>query len=119
MVKYNDRLLNKIFGVLADKTRRSILNRIVTYGSVLGQKVDPMGITVSEIAQFYTKKMSLPAISKHLKKMEKSGLIERTKTGKTHHFKINMKNLMEIESFLEHYRQTQQHKLSRLEELMK
>ena len=62
--------LDLIFAALSDKTRRHILERLV--GGDLG---------VGEIAASYD--MSLPAISKHISVLQKAGLVEVTKSGKT------------------------------------
>ena len=63
--------MDHIFHALADETRRSILMRI-----------KDEEYTVSELAEPYD--MSLAAVSKHLKVLEKAGLINRTKQGKIH-----------------------------------
>ena len=62
--------LDLIFSALGDSTRRDILTRLVE-----GDR------TVGEIAQKY--KMSLPAVSKHVAILEKSGLITIAKQGRT------------------------------------
>ncbi len=69
MVDYKS--LDKIFHALADNTRRQILERI---------KEEEFSVT--ELAEPFD--MSLAAVSKHLKVLEKAGLIERTKQGKIH-----------------------------------
>jgi len=69
MVEYKK--LNRIFHALADETRRQILARI---------KEEEFSVT--ELAEPFD--MSLAAVSKHLKVLEKAGLIERTRQGKIH-----------------------------------
>jgi DNA-binding transcriptional ArsR family regulator len=61
--------LDKVFGALADPTRREIL-----------KKVKGEAITVVELASDFD--MSLPAVSKHLKILDNAGLLKRTKKGR-------------------------------------
>lgn len=63
--------MDHVFHALADETRRSILMRI-----------KDEEYSVSELAEPFD--MSLAAVSKHLKVLEKAGLIQRTKQGKIH-----------------------------------
>lgn len=89
MVKSNSQLDN-IFHALSDPTRREIINRLL-------QK----SLNVNEIAAPY--KMSLVAVSKHLKVLEKAKLIRRQKMGREHVIRLHsipLKNAYkEIESF--------------------
>ena len=71
MVTYSDEKLDKIFGALADRTRRELLRRI-------GERSQP----VKELAEPFG--MSRPAISKHLKLLEDAGLIRRDRDGRLH-----------------------------------
>ncbi|MEP7289543.1 MAG: metalloregulator ArsR/SmtB family transcription factor [Chloroflexota bacterium] len=87
-----DSTLDLVFGALADKTRRAILERL-TRGSA----------TVTELADPFD--MSLPAISKHLSTLEKAGLITRAKEGRIHHLSLAPSRLHEISAWLDHYRQ--------------
>ncbi|MFQ5584785.1 MAG: ArsR/SmtB family transcription factor [Calditrichia bacterium] len=85
MVKYENDTLNSIFAVLADPTRRRIIELLFE-----GEKC------VTEIADSFD--MSLPAVSKHLRIIERAGLIARIKSGKYFHFKLAagpMKNAVE------------------------
>jgi DNA-binding transcriptional ArsR family regulator len=61
--------LDKVFGALADPTRREIL-----------EKVKDEAVTVVELASDF--EMSLPAVSKHLKILDNAGLLERKKKGR-------------------------------------
>src|SRR5205085_639364 len=71
MVDNDDESLDLVFHALADKTRRDILNRLAT-----GELI------ISELAQSYD--MSLTAVSKHIKVLEKAGLLTTTKEGRVH-----------------------------------
>ncbi len=77
MVKASDEQLNTAFHVLADPTRRKILQQLV---------VKHQALSVTELAQPHN--MSLPAISKHLKVLETSGMISRIKAGRSYNFKL-------------------------------
>ncbi len=80
--------LDRIFHAFSDATRREILLRI--YSS--------KNLTVTEIASAY--RMSLPAISKHLRVLEDAGLIKRIKKGKTYTFTFNQSPLLTISTYL-------------------
>lgn len=79
--------LDGIFHALADKTRREILLRIMDEE-----------YSVTEIAEPFD--MSLAAVSKHVKVLEKSGLLRRTKEGKIHWCGINIEPLNEAHEML-------------------
>lgn len=68
MVK--DRPLDATFGALADPTRRAIVERLASGEASVGELAEPFD-------------MSLPAISKHLTVLERAGLVERIKEGRT------------------------------------
>ncbi|MFL5891697.1 MAG: ArsR/SmtB family transcription factor [Solirubrobacterales bacterium] len=74
MVK--DDSLDATFGALSDPTRRAIVERL-TKGEV----------SVGELAEPFD--MSLPAISKHLTVLERAGLVERTKEGRTRRCRLH------------------------------
>src|SRR5262245_42358209 len=71
MVNYHEERLDRIFGVLADPTRRAILARLA----------DRRGLSVSELAEPFP--IKLPAVMKHLDVLDDAGLIRRSKTGRT------------------------------------
>lgn len=83
--------LNKVFHALADDTRRQILLRIMEEE-----------YSVTELAEPFD--MSLAAVSKHLKVLEKSGLLRRTKAGKIHWCGINVEPLGEAQDMLDLFR---------------
>lgn len=83
----NNKHMDKVFHALSDATRRSILRRI-----------KEEEFTVSELAEPYD--MSLAAVSKHLKVLEKAGLIARTKQGKIHWCGLVIEPLIEAELVL-------------------
>jgi len=91
MVELTANELDLIFHALADQTRRAILNNL----AVAKQ-------SVSEIARPFH--MSLAAVSKHLKVLERAGLIEREKQGVTYMIGLNQERLLSAEQWLSHYR---------------
>jgi DNA-binding transcriptional ArsR family regulator len=90
MVKYSSRL-DDVFGALADPTRRRILETL--------SRGDQC---VTELARPH--RMSLPAISKHLRVLEHAGLIGRRRDGRLHHLKLDAKPMQEAAQWIEEYR---------------
>ena len=84
--------LSAIFGALADPTRRAILAKLAEGDA-----------TVNELAEPFT--MSLPAISKHLKVLERAGLISRGRQAQWRPCKLEAGPLREADDFLGRYRQ--------------
>ena len=92
MVKYKDDSLNTAFAALADPTRRAILARLAEGEAQVTELAEPFG-------------MSLPAVSKHLKVLEKAKLITRHIDGRIHRFHVNPEPLQQARSWIEHYQQ--------------
>ena len=98
--------LSATFQALADPTRRAILARLA-----LGES------SVSELATPF--KMSMPAVSKHLKVLEHAGLITRSRDAQMRPCKIEAKALKEADDWLEEYRRLWEQRLDRLEDYLK
>jgi DNA-binding transcriptional ArsR family regulator len=98
--------LSATFQALADPTRRAILARLA-----LGET------SVSELASPF--KMSMPAVSKHLKVLEHAGLITRSRDAQMRPCKIEVKALKEADGWLEEYRRLWEQRLDRLEDYLK
>ena len=79
------------FAALADPTRRAILARLVKGEATVTELADPFDI-------------SLPAITKHLKVLEKAGLITRGKTAQWRPVRLEASALQEVDTWLEAYR---------------
>ena len=94
--------LSDTFAALADPTRRAILARLMT-----GQT------SVTELAQPFA--MSLPAVSKHLKVLEKAGLVSRGREAQWRPVKLDAGPLKDVTDWLEPYRQLWEARLDRLE----
>ncbi len=97
--------LSATFAALADPTRRAILARLA-----LGET------SVSKLAEPFD--MSLPAVSKHLKVLERARLITRGRNAQMRPCKIEVDALKEADDWLEEYRRLWEHRLDRLEDYL-
>ncbi len=86
----SDQELDKVFHALADPTRRTLI-----------QKLSKASYTVGELAEPFD--MSLNAVSKHLKTLEKANLIERDTKGRTSICSLNAQPLHNIQDWLQNY----------------
>lgn len=100
--------LSLTFSALADPTRRAILARLSQ-----GQA------NVSDLAEPFLKNMSLPAITKHLKVLEKSGLITKTREAQWRPCKLNGLALKDASDWIERYRVFWEESFDRLDEYLK
>lgn len=98
--------LSLTFAALADPTRRAILARLA-----LGET------TVTDLAEPFD--MSLPAVSKHLRVLERAGLITRGREAQWRPCKLEPAALKSIDEWLEEYRRLWEQRLDRLEEYLK
>lgn len=98
--------LSLTFSALADPTRRAILARL-TNGRT----------SVTELAAPHD--MSLPAISKHLRVLEHSGLITRSREGQVRPCQLKAAPMKQAVDWLERYRQHWEERLDRLEDYLK
>jgi DNA-binding transcriptional ArsR family regulator len=98
--------LTRTFSALADPTRRAILARLAA-----GEA------SVTELAQPFA--MSLPAISKHLKVLERAGLITRGREAQWRPCRLEARPLKGAVDWLEHYRIFWEQSLDRLEDYLK
>ena len=97
--------LSATFAALSDPTRRAILARLA-----LGET------SVSKLAAPF--EMSLPAVSKHLKVLERAGLITRGRDAQMRPCKIEVNALKEADDWLEEYRRLWEQRLDRLEDYL-
>ena len=91
MVNYSSSRLNATFGALADPTRRAILARLAK-----------RELTVGELAAPF--EMSLPAVSKHLRVLERAGLLRQKKDGRIRRCRLEPKAMQNAAEWIEHYR---------------
>ena len=104
----NQDKLSLTFAALGDPTRRAILVRL-SKGEA----------SVSELAEPFMKKMSAPAITKHLKVLEKAGLISKGREAQWRPCKIEGEPFKEAADFLENYRQFWEESFDRLDNYLK
>ena len=95
--------ISSTFAALADPTRRAILARLVA-----GEA------SVTELAEPFA--MSLPAVSKHLKVLERAGLITRGRTAQWRPCRLEARPLQDVTEWLERYRQFWDGSFDRLED---
>jgi DNA-binding transcriptional ArsR family regulator len=94
--------LSATFAALADPTRRAILARLAS-----GEA------PVSELAEPF--RMSLPAVSKHLKVLERAGLIARSREAQWRPCRLEANPLKDVADWVEHYRGFWEQSLDRLD----
>lgn len=101
----NDAISNT-FSALADPTRRAILARLA-----LGET------SVTELAEPF--EMSMPAVSKHLRVLEKAGLVERSRHAQFRPVKLRPEPLRQAWGWIEEYRQFWEESFDRLDAYLK
>ena len=94
--------LNTIFLALADPTRRAILARLASGDA-----------TVNELAEPFA--MSQPAISKHIKVLERAGLVSRSRDAQKRPCRLEVRPLVEASVWIETYRQLWEARFERLD----
>jgi DNA-binding transcriptional ArsR family regulator len=98
--------LSATFAALADPTRRAILTRLAS-----GE------LSVKELAEPF--EMSLPAISKHLKVLEKAGLISRGREAQWRPCRLDAAPFKDATEWLEHYRRFWDESFDRLDDYLR
>jgi DNA-binding transcriptional ArsR family regulator len=94
--------LSATFAALSDPTRRAILARLMRGESAVSELASPFDMT-------------LPAISKHLKVLERAGLIERGRDAQRRPCRLAAEPLREVSEWVATYRQFWEHRFDRLE----
>jgi DNA-binding transcriptional ArsR family regulator len=102
MVNYSGATLDSTFAALSDATRRGILARLAQRGET----------SVSDLAAPY--RMSLPAVSKHLRVLQDAGLLSRQKDGRVHRCRLRAEPMKDAAAWIEHYRRYWQAQLDSL-----
>jgi DNA-binding transcriptional ArsR family regulator len=106
MVKHYSEQLDRTFFAISDPTRRAIIGNLAAKGTC----------SVLELAEPF--KMSLPAISKHLKLLENANLITREKKGRVHYLKLSSQPMAEANEWLAFYSKFWHDKLDALEQYL-
>jgi DNA-binding transcriptional ArsR family regulator len=83
--------LDRVFGALSDRTRRALLRRLERSPAMVTELAAPFA-------------MSLPAVSKHLRVLERAGLVRRTIDGRVHTCALRPEPLEEADRWLARYR---------------
>ena len=98
--------LSATFAALADPTRRAILARLASGETSVSQLAAPFDI-------------SMPAVSKHLKVLERAGLIARGRDAQMRPCRIEPEALRNVDDWLEVYRRLWEQRLDRLDDYLK
>lgn len=91
MVKYTNTVLDNTFAALADPTRRAILQRLARGDTTMGDLAEPFGVT-------------WPAITKHVKVLERAKLVRREQDGRVHRIHLEAKPMREARRWIDEYR---------------
>ena len=101
MVKYKESELDATFGALADATRRGILERLADGDS-----------SVTKLAQPFS--ISLPAISKHLRVLERAGLLSQEKDGRVRRCRLDAGPMKDASDWISRYQRYWEQQLDSL-----
>ena len=107
MVEYNDENLSEILKAVSDTTRRALLTQLCQQG--------PSRVT--DLANVYA--MSLNAISKHIKVLEKAGLVVRKTAGRAHWIEADLQQVVLVENWFKELKSIWALRLDKLAEVMK
>jgi len=108
MVEYkNDKILTEILKAVSDTTRRSLLTELCQQGAS----------RVTDLADHYN--MSLNAISKHIKVLERAGLVTRKTIGRTHWIEPRLERVRLAENWFRELKSIWELRLEKLDEIMK
>jgi DNA-binding transcriptional ArsR family regulator len=105
MVMQQTQQLDATFAALADPTRRAILARLAKGDASVNELAEPFD-------------MSQPAISKHLRVLERAGLISRSRDAQRRPCRLEAKPLERASEWLESYRQIWEANFDRLDQLL-
>ena len=98
--------LDQVYGAIADPTRRAIIAMLA----------DEEEVNVGVLADRFP--ISLNGVSKHIKVLERAGLVERTIHGREHKLRLRPERLLDAAEWLEHYRGFWEKRLDALEALV-
>ena len=98
--------LDAVFVALADPTRRAIIERLSRSEARVTDVAEPFPI-------------SLNAVSKHIRVLEASGVVERRRKGRDHILSINTRSLDEVDGWIERMRRYWEERLDVMERLLR
>ena len=102
MVEHRDASLDRVFHALSDPSRRRILKSLAGRERTVGELAEPLA-------------MSLAAASKHIKMLERAGLMRRTKRGRTHYCRLDARPLGRAQQWIRFYERFWNDRLDALE----
>lgn len=105
MGEHNSAQLDAVFGAVADSTRRAILAQLATSSA-----------RVTDIAAAYP--ISLNSVSKHIRMLERAGLVERTVLGRDHILSLNAQAMADADEWMSYYRQFWTDRLEALDKMV-
>ena len=105
MVEYAAQL-DLVFRALGDSTRRAMLGQLANREHTVGELAEPYHIT-------------LASASKHIKSLERAGLVRRTVRGRTHFVRLDPRPLAKADEWLREYERLWDIRLSKLAELLR
>ena len=105
MAEYSTQL-DLVFRALGDPTRRAMLGQLATREHTVGELAEPHRIT-------------LASASKHIKSLERAGLVKRTVRGRTHFVRLDPRPLAKADEWLREYQRLWDIRLSKLAELLR
>jgi DNA-binding transcriptional ArsR family regulator len=98
--------LSVTFAALADPTRRAILARLSSGQASVGELAEPFD-------------MSLPAVTKHLKVLQRAGLISRGREAQWRPCRLEARPMREVSQWVENYRRHWEQRLDRLDDYLR
>jgi len=105
MVKYYEESLDRVFFALADNKRRHILRELCQ-----GYR------TAKELAEPF--KISLPAVTKHLKVLESAGLLKREVRGRNHYFYLHQESFQSATEWINYFENFWEGSLEKLDHFL-
>jgi DNA-binding transcriptional ArsR family regulator len=90
MLQTSQDQLDHVFSALSDPTRRGMLARLADGETTVGALAEPYA-------------MSQPAISKHVRVLERAGLVQRRRRGREHHIKVDPRAIKQATSWISRY----------------
>jgi DNA-binding transcriptional ArsR family regulator len=102
MVEYSDVALSRVFAALGDTTRRALLARLARGEATVGELAAPFDV-------------SLNAVSKHVRVLERAGLVRRTIVGREHRIALTPEPMKGVSVFVDQYRRFWEERLTALE----
>jgi DNA-binding transcriptional ArsR family regulator len=105
MVNCSPAALDATFAALADPTRRAILARLATAERTVGELARPFDV-------------SLPAISRHLRVLERAGLLRQERDGRIRRCQLSVRPLRDANRWIDRYRRHWEERFQRLDALL-